>query len=264
MGRPLTTRSGRSARAVFRSGGRAAVAPRTLPANVVVVAPHPDDDAIGCGGTLARLAARGAHIAVIYVTDGSASHPGSRRFPPAVLRDVREHEARTALRHLGVRAEPTFLRAPDSGLSTLEAARRAQLAAHIAARVAQRRADIVFAPWPRDPHPDHVATAQLVEAALAQSGRRPAVWYYQVWLPVRGNPGEHPRANEARTVDIALDPRERARKRAAILAHRSQTGALIDDDPAGFVIDSDLLAGWLRPFERYYRRIPPEAGTNAE
>jgi len=185
MGRPLTTRSGRSARAVFRSGGRAAVAPRTLPANVVVVAPHPDDDAIGCGGTLARLAARGAHIAVIYVTDGSASHPGSRRFPPAVLRDVREHEARTALRHLGVRAEPTFLRAPDSGLSTLEAARRAQLAAHIAARVAQRRADIVFAPWPRDPHPDHVATAQLVEAALAQSGRRPAVWYYQVWLPVR-------------------------------------------------------------------------------
>jgi LmbE family N-acetylglucosaminyl deacetylase len=246
--------------ASYPSGRRAAAGRRTPRANVLVVAPHPDDDAIGCGGTLARLAARGAHISVVYVTDGSASHPNSRRFPPAVLRDVRENEARAALRKLGVRTEPAFLRAPDSGLSQLGAADRGRLAARIAARITATHAGIVFAPWSRDPHPDHVVSAELTEAALALCARRPAVWYYHVWLPVRGNADEQPRPSEVRACDIVLNPGERARKRAAILAHRSQTGVLVDDDPAGFVIDTELLAGWLGPVERFYRRMPVRSG----
>jgi LmbE family N-acetylglucosaminyl deacetylase len=230
-------------------------------ADVLVVAPHPDDDAIGCGGTLARLAAAGGRITVVYVTDGGASHPGSRRFPPERLRDVREGEARSALRRLGVREPPHFLRAPDGGLGQLGAAERARLVARLTALVDAGRT-AVFAPWVRDPHPDHVATAALVEAALRAARARPDVLYYRVWLPVRGDAAAHPGAGEASACVRVLTARERARKRCAILAHRSQIGALIDDDPDGFVIDAQLLAGWLGPVERFYRIPAAEAGTS--
>lgn len=260
MGRRLAASSGLSMSASYPPPDRAVATRRTPRINVVVVAPHPDDDAIGCGGILARLAARGARIGVIYVTDGSASHPNSRRFPPVVLRDIREREALGALRRLGVRTAPVFLRAPDSGLAALGTAARAQLSARIAASVTARGGRVVFVPWLRDPHPDHVATAELVDAALATLERPPEVLHYRVWLPVRGASRDEPSEREADTFDLALTPHEIARKRSAILAHRSQTGALVDDDPAGFVIGDELLAGWLAPFERFYRRTSPGAG----
>jgi LmbE family N-acetylglucosaminyl deacetylase len=233
-----------------------------LPLRVLVIAPHPDDDAIGCGGTLTRLAARGARIAVTYVTDGSASHVKSKRFPPAVLRDVREGEARAALRVLGVRGRPQFLRAPDSGLADVAGTERERIVRALAGRIVSLRARVIFWPWPRDPHPDHVATAQLAREALAACGRHADVYFYRVWLPVRGVADDRPGAAEAEAIDVVLDLAEIAAKRAAILAHRSQTGALIDDDPAGFCIDAELLATWLTPSERFYRALPAQAGTS--
>lgn len=220
---------------------------------MLVIAPHPDDDAIGCGGTLVRLAARGSRVAVTYVTDGSASHVNSKRFPPAVLRAVREGEARASLRRLGIRGEPQFLRAPDSGLAQLHPSEREHLVNAVARRITALRANVVFAPWPRDPHADHVATAEIVHAALAVCERRPAVYFYRVWLPVRGDAADQPHNGEAGVCDVRLSRVELDRKRAAIMEHRSQTGDLIDDDPAGFRITADLLETWLTPVERFYR-----------
>ncbi len=220
---------------------------------MLVIAPHPDDDAIGCGGTLARLAAQRARIAVTYVTDGSASHLKSVRFPPSVLRDVREREARAALGVLGIRRPPQFMRAPDGALAGLGDGERDRLVFALAGRIERVRAQVVFAPWPRDPHPDHVATAAIVRDALAACARRPAVYFYGVWLLVRGDAGEFPHAREASICDVRLTPADLERKRAAVMAHRSQTGTLIDDDPAGFVIDAEMLGAWLTPRERFYR-----------
>lgn len=219
---------------------------------VLVIAPHPDDDAIGCGGTLARLAARGSRIDVTYVTDGSRSHR-SKRFPPTVLRDIREGEARAALDCLGIATEPQFLRAPDGGLGDLDACARAELSRVLRRRIGTSRADIVFAPWPGDPHPDHVATAALVGTALAGSARRPELFWYTVWLPVRGDGSERRGLAEVTDVSIALNASEIERKREAIMAHRSQTTDLVDDDRDGFRIDSKMLALWLAPTERFYR-----------
>ncbi len=233
---------------------------KTARLRILVVAPHPDDDAIGCGGTLARLAARGAHIAVTYVTDGSASHPRSVRFPPAVLRDIREDEARAALAALGVRCTPQFLRAPDSGLERLDERARATLVGALARRIARSRANIIFAPWLRDPHPDHVVTATLVDAALARGERRPSLYSYRVWLPVRGERADAPSCDEATLLEVVLNGTELARKRNALSMHRSQLGEVVDDDPDGFCIDDALLATWLTPSERFYRRAPATNG----
>ena len=222
-------------------------------ARVVVISPHPDDDVIGCGGTLARLAARGARINVIYVTDGSASHVRSRRFPPAILRDLREGEARDALRLLGIRRAPHFLRAPDGRLAELAAAERHALIHGLACVLQRYRPQLLFVPWQRDPHADHIATAALVEAALSGSLRRPAVYAYGVWLAIRGTAADAPEPRVITVSEIALTAREVAGKRAAIMQHRSQTTDLVDDDPDGFRIDGTLLEQWLAPVERFYR-----------
>jgi LmbE family N-acetylglucosaminyl deacetylase len=230
------------------------------PQRVLVVAPHPDDDAIGCGGTLIQLARRGARINVTYVTDGSASHVRSRRFPPPILRDVREAEARAALRVLGIRREPQFLRAPDSGLTRLGPCERQRLVATLVRRIARSRAHVIFTPWSRDPHPDHVETAAIVAEALRASPRKPVVYAYGVWLLVRGVAADQPHPREVTIRDVTVSAADRERKRAAIMEHRSQTGALIDDDPDGFRIDAAMLDAWLQPVERFYRLNPPEAG----
>lgn len=68
----------------------------------VVIAPHPDDEVLGCGGLLQRLAEAGRTLQLISVTDGSASHPGSDRWPVQRLSVVRPQESAEALRRLGL------------------------------------------------------------------------------------------------------------------------------------------------------------------
>jgi len=218
---------------------------------ISVVAPHPDDDAIGCGGTLFRAVAGGADVAVVYVTDGSASHPRSKRFPPHVLRDVREREARAGLRALGIAAEPAFLRVRDGTAGDLRGRARERVVRALADSLVASRCEVVFGPWPGEPHPDHAAAARLLESALALCPRPPELWTYAVWLDEFGSPDGRPTA-DVPFVEFPLDTHERAAKRAAILAHRSQTSDLIDDDPEGFRISPELLERWVCRAERFW------------
>lgn len=64
---------------------------------VVVVAPHPDDETLAAGGTISMLVRRGFTVDVVAVTDGEASHPGSRTTTPDQRREVRAGEQLRAL-----------------------------------------------------------------------------------------------------------------------------------------------------------------------
>ena len=74
---------------------------RSSPA--LVVAPHPDDESLGCGGLLARLGDAGVDVRAILVTDGAASHPRSTRYDAAARRALRDREWLRALACLGLR-----------------------------------------------------------------------------------------------------------------------------------------------------------------
>ena len=62
----------------------------------LVVAPHPDDESLGCGGAIALLSGFGCPVHVLFISDGTGSHPNSRKFPPPALRALRESEAQNA------------------------------------------------------------------------------------------------------------------------------------------------------------------------
>jgi LmbE family N-acetylglucosaminyl deacetylase len=220
-----------------------------LPRRLFVIAAHPDDDTIGCGGMMARVADAGGALRIAYLSDGSRSHPGSRRFSPARIAKLREDEARAALAILGIRDEPLFFRLPDGMLDSIDAQERSEAVARLTREIAAFEPEVVLAPWRRDPHPDHMASAAIVSDALAGLERPPRLVSYEVWLPIRGSELDRPCEDEAITHAIAIDAEIRARKRRALLAHVTQTTNLIDDDPNGFRIDDALLARWIGPAE---------------
>jgi LmbE family N-acetylglucosaminyl deacetylase len=81
----------------------------------LILAPHPDDESLGCGGLIAAACEAGQPPIVVILTDGAGSHPHSRRFPPDILRATREAETLAALACLGLAANrAVFLRTHDT------------------------------------------------------------------------------------------------------------------------------------------------------
>jgi len=209
-------------------------------ARVVVVAPHPDDEILACGGLL-QLAARPPLL--VAVTDGEASHPGSAAWPPARLRATRPDETRAALACLGV-GEASVLRLgiADGGVRAAEAALEQRLAGILAA------GDVVITTWRYDGHPDHEATARACAAAAKRCGARlleAPVWGWHWSAP---GDGAMPLAHAAR---LALPEAVQARKRAAMACFASQ---VLPDASRGAepVVPPDALARVLNPFELYF------------
>jgi LmbE family N-acetylglucosaminyl deacetylase len=218
-----------------------------------VVAAHPDDDTIGCGGTMAMASEAGAVVRVAYLTDGSRSHPGSSRFSAADVAAMREVEAANALAELGVAEAPYFFRLPDSALGSLGPSERSHAVSKLSQSFRSFAPELVLAPWQRDPHPDHVAAASIARLAFdAACVPGSAFAGYDVWLSIRGDFRDAPQPGEALRSTVELTPRARVAKRRALFAHRSQTSDLIDDDPTGFRITEELAERWLGPQEHFF------------
>ncbi len=212
--------------------------------NVLVVAPHPDDETLGCGGAIALLRSLGCKVQVLVISDGTLSHPHSRKYPAPALRALRESETLAAMSLLGVDAsDVTFLGLPDGAIPT-------QASAQLKDAVAKCRPNTIFLPVRYDPHPDHRATWELIHAALVDLLLSPRIIEYPIWdwdTKQRGNLPEPDRVRAWR-LDISQVVEL---KQQAIAAYRSQTTDLIDDDPEGFRLTPEMLANFTRPWEVY-------------
>jgi LmbE family N-acetylglucosaminyl deacetylase len=111
----------------------------------LVIAPHPDDEVLGAGGTIARLSAAGVAVHVTIVTRGMPPH-----FDPAFIAQGRL-EAAEAHRVLGVR-ETTYLDFPAAALDTVP---HRDVNAALAEQIARVRPDTLFVPFVGDVHADH-------------------------------------------------------------------------------------------------------------
>lgn len=213
----------------------------------LLLAPHADDESLGCGGFIAEACARGRPPQVLVLTDGAGSHPNSRLFPPARLRALRKQEAREAVAVLGLPPSRIgFLGLPDTAAPTSGAAfdRAVRTIAALS-----RDCGLLLAPWRHDPHCDHEAAHLMAVAVARLTGIRHLA--YPVWgwtLPDEaGLPGSAPAGWRLR-MDQHLPA-----KRRAIAAHASQYSDLIADDPAGFRLPAGLLAVFDQPYETFLR-----------
>lgn len=119
-------------------------------ANILVVGPHPDDQELGMGGTIARLAQQGHNVLLLDMTNGEPTPHGSV--------PCRQQEWTEAARLLGVRRH--LLDLPNRQVQHTLEARHA-----VASVIRQHQANLVFLPFPEDAHPDHRATTRIVEDA---------------------------------------------------------------------------------------------------
>jgi LmbE family N-acetylglucosaminyl deacetylase len=218
----------------------------------LIVAPHPDDESLGCGGLLALLALQKCEVLVLFVTDGGASHLHSRSWTRQRLAAQRRTEAAAALVELGLgNAQREFLNLRDADMPAPGSKEWRGAVTRIAEIVAMLRPQLVVSPWRRDPHCDHRASWQMMHEVLG--GAYPLVTLeYALWLDEFGSSDDYPRPGEAETLAIDI-ARTGAAKKRAVAAHRSQTTALIDDDPDGFCLTTHTIERLTGPVERYWQ-----------
>jgi len=217
--------------------GRLPAAGITSWSSAVVIAAHPDDEVLGVGGTMAALAAAGARLRLVSITDGAASHPGTTHLSALACRRVAETAA--ALHVLGAQqAEVIRLRLPDTGL----AAREDEITACLSDLMTGF--DVGLAPWSRDAHADHEAAGRAARRASERT------LTYPVWMWHWAVPGD-PRVPWRRAVQIPLAAGVADRKRAAIACFTSQ---LEDrDDGLGPVLSPGTVAHFTRDLEVLFR-----------
>lgn len=128
--------------------------------SVLVVAAHPDDESLGCGGTIAKLVATGATVRVAFLADGVTSRQGD---PATVSRELesRREAARAACARLGVPA-PSFGDLPDNRMDSIDLL---EITRVVEALVAAYQPDTVLTHHAGDLNVDHRRTHEAVVTA---------------------------------------------------------------------------------------------------
>jgi LmbE family N-acetylglucosaminyl deacetylase len=144
--------------------------------SVLVIAPHPDDEVLGCGGAIRRHVEAGVPVRVVVATDGALGREGAAREDHAILRQA---ESRAAARVLGY-GDPEFWDLPDQSLAYGE-----ELIGRIAAALGD--ADLIYAPSILEMHPDHRALAMAAVEAVRRAGPGVRLALYEIGIPLRPN-----------------------------------------------------------------------------
>ena len=176
--------------------------------NILVVGPHPDDQELGMGGTIALMVEQGHTVTLLDMTNGEPTPYGD----PV----TRAMEAASAATILGVERE-------ELGLKNRQVEHTLDARHRLAGVIRTRRIDWIFAPYFEDAHPDHAATTRIVEDArfdakltktdLPGEPRYPSrlIYYYCTHLKIVPQPSF-----------IVDTSGFHARKRLAILAYERQ------------------------------------------
>lgn len=197
-------------------------------ANILVVGPHPDDQELGMGGTVLRLAGQGHRVLLLDMTNGEPTPHGSV--------EIRARESAKAAEILGV---PRRL----LGLKNREVQHTLEARHAVAAVIREHQASIIFLPYFEDAHPDHLAVTRIVEdarfdAKLTKSNI-PGTPIYPKWLIYYYCTHLRHVANPSFCIDIS---EQMDRKEQAILAYESQ-----------FVVPAQnkRVVQWLRQMNGY-------------
>jgi len=147
---------------------------------VLVLAPHPDDDVVGCGGTLRKHVQAEDDVMVAYLTDGSRGSTDLRESLHLVSR--RKDEAQKAAAVLGIK-KLKFLGFQDTKLQYFIA----DCASLIADILVEYEPDLVYVPFPLDYNPDHVAATRVAVSAFERIDYLCDIFCYEVSPPILPN-----------------------------------------------------------------------------
>lgn len=150
--------------------------PEFMGEGVLIVAPHPDDEVLGCGGLIARLCDCGCAPHVVYMTGGEGSHRGCCDTPPEKIISARRHLTSLAIPVLGLPAENIHQLDYPDGKIAFDSTQTDRLRT----LVAELDPKYILVPHWGEGWPDHINTADIVKRITA--GSRAQIFEYCVWL----------------------------------------------------------------------------------
>jgi LmbE family N-acetylglucosaminyl deacetylase len=190
---------------------------------IVCVGGHPDDPESGCGGTLAKLAASGHEVTIIYLTRGEAGIPGKSQKESADIR-TREAEAACAI----IKAKAVFAGQIDGDTIVNN-----DWIGKIQKLIEIENPDMVFTHWPVDSHKDHQAASLLTIQTWMRAAKKFELYFFEVCA------GDQTMI--FRPTDYVDITSSQEQKRKAIYCHASQ-------DPAGFFEGDDCNHALMERF----------------
>ena len=147
-----------------------------LPKRLLIVAPHPDDEVIGCGGLISRLVAEGQTPHIVILTGGEGSHIGCCYTPASEIVKARRELTRKSLSILGVPSEFVHeLDFMDGSVSSNDSRQIERLKTI----VADVKPDVVFVPHWGEGWNDHIVVKDIIRPMLPSTSE---LWEYCVWM----------------------------------------------------------------------------------
>lgn len=143
---------------------------------ILVLSPHPDDESIGCGGTLMLYRKKGVEVHLLITTNGEKLETEIDN-----IGELRKNEAINVAKFLGIK-NTIFLELPDKSVQE----NKKDLKERVKKIIKEIEPDLIFAPFPFDPHPDHKAVSD-VALELMRDIRGFKLAFYEIYNPIRFN-----------------------------------------------------------------------------
>ena len=214
----------------------------------LVIAPHPDDETLACGGTIIKKQRQGDEVYVVVMPDGRHSHShsfGIWDYPsPEEVALIRREEAKRVTQMLGVSAKRLFLLEFED--TTLQ---------HYVNEATQRDLRLlrtkqpqeVYYPAGTDSHKDHHATHLAVEQAMLKLDAPPARFRYVIWSEESGSKSA-PSSADLKVIDVSD---VLAEKKAALSQYKSQVTLLYKTQSVP-VLRPEFVEKFLGPQEVFW------------
>nr|CRH06511.1 Protein of unknown function [Candidatus Magnetococcus massalia] len=163
-----------------------------LAGHLVVIAPHPDDEILACGGLIAMKQKLAEPVSIIYMTDGEASHPGC--CATDLVAAQRRWLSEMVMRELGVGPSALYrLGVSDGNIPAPNLQEGITIVTQLMELLMQLQPNCVLYPHPVDAHTDHRNTAGIVEATIDTMACKDVLtMMYPVWSRYHMTPSDFP------------------------------------------------------------------------
>jgi LmbE family N-acetylglucosaminyl deacetylase len=213
--------------------------------DVVFIAPHPDDELFGIGGSVLKMLENEARISLIYLTDGEGSGvwPNKEGIGRQRIRLSEQFAARLGIVSSNIyRLHLTDGAVPHPGQAGFEEAVK-----NVKELLDIIKPDAIFATHPLDYWPfDHVACAEIAIEAVRQSETKPQLWYYWVWAWYNVRPWKLPFNNLKKLQKIDISDHLDRKKELMNIYLEAKTP---DGKPWSGILPKSLLRAFYNQFE---------------
>ena len=158
-------------RNIFKTQPAEIIVDHPLAARILVLAPHCDDETIGCGGAIYKHSSAGGYVEVVFMTRDTSN----------AIEETRMKEAKAAAKVLGIK-KCTFLKNKDGALSS-----NVQTKNDLLTVLESVNPQIVYLPFFFDNHPDHIETVKIFSLVCKNYSGKFSCYCYEVWTPLIPN-----------------------------------------------------------------------------